>query len=197
VNSILQGSLVIDEAALARLFPGVSGYRWFLVDAEPGRVAEVSSKLSRAMADVGMEVTPATRRLAELNAVQNTYLSTFQVLGGLGLLLGSAGLGVVVLRNVLERRGELGLMTAVGFRRRAIVRLVLGEHVALLAAGLGIGLAAAVVAVLPSLWGAGSELPVQSLILTLGSVLLLGVVTTWAATRVSVRGSLLAALRGE
>jgi hypothetical protein len=115
VNSILQGSLVIDEAALSRLFPGVSGYRWFLVDAEAATMADVSAKLSRAMADVGLEVAPATRRLAELNAVQNTYLSTFQVLGGLGLLLGSAGLGVVVLRNVLERRGELGLMTAVGF----------------------------------------------------------------------------------
>jgi ABC-type antimicrobial peptide transport system permease subunit len=36
------------------------------------------------------------------------------------LLLGSAGLGVVVLRNVLERRGELGLLSAVGFRRREL-----------------------------------------------------------------------------
>lgn len=197
VNSILQGSLVIDEAALTRLFPGVSGYRWFLVDAEAGKMADVSAKLSRAMADVGMELAPATRRLGELNAVQNTYLSTFQVLGGLGLLLGSAGLGVVVLRNVLERRGELGLLMAVGFRRREIVLLVLREHLALLAVGLGIGLVAAVVAVLPSLWGAGSELPVQSLVLTLGSVMLLGGLTTWAATRMSVRGSLLAALRGE
>ena len=33
--------------------------------------------------------------------------------GGLGLLLGSVGLGVVVLRNVLERRGELALLLAV------------------------------------------------------------------------------------
>ncbi len=197
VNSILQGSLVIDEAALSRLFPGVSGYRWFLVDADPARRDEVSAQLSRALADVGMEIAPATRRLAELNAVQNTYLSTFQVLGGLGLLLGSAGLGVVVLRNVLERRGELGLLAAVGFRRKAITRLVLVEHGALLAVGLAIGLLAALVAVLPSVMGAGSELPVVSLGLTLGSVVLLGGATTWAATRMSVRGSLLAALRGE
>ena len=58
---------------------------------------------SRALQDAGLELTPAAQRLNEFNAVQNTYLSTFQVLGGLGLLLGSAGLGVVVLRNVLER----------------------------------------------------------------------------------------------
>ena len=83
-----------------------------------------------------MELTPAAQRLNEFNAVQNTYLGTFQILGGLGLLLGSAGLGVVVLRNVLERRGELGLLVAVGFRRRLLHRLVLSEHGALLGAGL-------------------------------------------------------------
>ncbi len=83
------------------------------------------------MQDVGLELTPAVEKLKAFNAVQNTYLGTFQVLGGLGLLLGSAGLGVVVLRNVLERRGELGLLLAVGFRRRALQVLVLSEHGAL------------------------------------------------------------------
>ena len=48
--------------------------------------------------------------------------SIFQLLGGLGLLLGSVGLGVVVLRNVLERRGELAILRAVGFRRRSLRR---------------------------------------------------------------------------
>jgi hypothetical protein len=51
--------------------------------------------LSRALQDAGLELTPASQRLNEYNAVQNTYLATFQILGGLGLLLGSAGLGVV------------------------------------------------------------------------------------------------------
>src|SRR2546425_885221 len=82
----------------------------------------------------------ATRRLAAFNAVQNTYLNTFQVLGGLGLLLGSMGLGVVVLRNVLERRSELGLLQAVGFTRRSIRWLVLSEHGGLLALGLAVGI---------------------------------------------------------
>jgi len=102
-NSILQGSLLIDEAEFTRRFPGESGYRMFLLDAPSNSVAKVSATLSRALEDAGLELTPAARRLNEFNAVQNTYLGTFQVLGGLGLLLGSAGLGVVVLRNVLER----------------------------------------------------------------------------------------------
>jgi ABC-type antimicrobial peptide transport system permease subunit len=195
-NSVLQGCLVVDEAELARRFPSASGYRFFLMDT-PTNAAAVSAALSRALQDHGLEVTPAARRLAEFNAVQNTYLGTFQVLGGLGLLLGSAGLGLVVLRNVLERRGELALLLAVGWRRRAVQRLVLVENAALLALGLAVGVAAAAVAVLPALLSPGASLPWATLSPTLAGVLAVGVVSTWLATRWALRGNLLAALRNE
>ena len=196
-NSILQGSLIIDEAEFIKRFPGESGYRMFLVDAPSNSVAQVSATLSRALQDAGLELTPAAQRLNAFNAVQNTYLGTFQILGGLGLLLGSAGLGVVVLRNVLERRGELGLLLAVGFRQRTLQRLVLGEHGALLGLGLGLGLVAAAIAVLPAVLSPATPLPYSSLTITLGAVLLNGFLWTWLATRHALRGNLLAALRNE
>jgi len=196
-NSILQGSLIIDEAEFTRRFPGVSGYRMFLIDCPSNALPQVSAELTRALQDYGFEVTPAAQRLAAFNAVQNTYLNTFQVLGGLGLLLGSGGLGIVVLRNVLERRGELALLIAVGFRRARVQKLVLGEHAALLCLGLFIGIASAFVAVLPSLLSPRGELPVQSLAMTLGGVLLFGLISTWLATRAAVRGNLLEGLRNE
>jgi hypothetical protein len=196
-NSILQGSLLIDEAEFVKRFPNESGYRMFLIDAPSDSVPQVSATLSRALQDTGLELTPAAQRLNEFNAVQNTYLGTFQILGGLGLLLGSAGLGVVVLRNVFERRGELGLLVAVGFRRRLLHRLLLSEHGVLLGAGLGFGIAAAAVAVLPAILSPGTQLPYGSLALTLGAVLLNGLLWTWLATGYALRGNLLAALRNE
>jgi hypothetical protein len=196
-NSILQGQLIIDEAEFVKRFPGQSGYRMFLVDTPTNRVTETSVALSRAMQDVGLELTPAATRLAQFNAVQNTYLGTFQVLGGLGLLLGSVGLGIVVLRNVLERRGELALLVAVGFRRHRVQWLLLLENGALLAAGLGVGVIAAAVAVLPAVLSPAASLPVGSLATTLMAILLNGLLWTWLATRLAVRGDLLRALRNE
>jgi len=196
-NSILQGSLMIDETQFIKYFPGQSGYSMFLLDAPSTRVSDVSTVLSRALEDKGLELTPAVQRLDAFNAVQNTYLGTFQILGGLGLLLGSAGLGVVVLRNVLERRGELGLLLAMGFRRGWLQKLVLTEHGALLGLGLSIGMAAAAVAVLPSLLLPGRHLPYVSLALTLSAVLLNGIIWTWAATHFALRGDLLDTLRNE
>jgi ABC-type antimicrobial peptide transport system permease subunit len=196
-NSILQGSLIVPEAEFVKRFPGESGYRTFLIDAPSNRVEEVARELSRALSAAGLELTPAAERLAAYNAVQNTYLDTFQILGGLGLLLGSAGLGVVVLRNVLERRGELALLLAVGFRRGTLRRLVLSEHAVLLWLGLGLGVLAALVAVLPALLSPGAEIPYGSLAVTLALVMFSGMVWTWLATRVALRGRLLDALRGE
>ena len=196
-NSILQGNLLINEAEFVKRFPGESGYRMFLIDAPSNRITEVSSTLSRALQDVGFELIPSAGRLNAFNAVQNTYLGTFQVLGGLGLLLGSAGLGVVVLRNVLERRGELALFLAVGFRRRSLQRLVMEEHGALLGLGLGIGILAAAVAVLPALLSPAAQLPYRSLALTLAAVVLNGALWTWVAMRFALRGNLLDALRNE
>jgi putative ABC transport system permease protein len=196
-NSILQGQLIIDEAEFVKRFPGESGYKYFLVDAPADRSSDLSAKLSRAMQDTGMEVTPAPQRLAQFNAVQNTYLGTFQVLGGLGLLLGSAGLGIVVLRNVLERRGELAVLVAVGWRHAEVQRLVLREHAALLGIGLLVGLVAAGIAVLPALISAGAPLPVLTLSLTLLLVMVNGLGFTWLAARFALRGDLLLALRNE
>jgi hypothetical protein len=199
-GSILQGYLIIDEAEFVKRFPGESGHRLFLIDvasdSEPA-VQQVSAGLSRGLRDVGLELTSTTRRLAALNAGQNTYLNTFQVLGGLGLLLGSAGLGVVVLRNVLERRGELALLQAIGFRRRSLRWLVLSEHGGLLTLGLGVGMLAALIAVLPVLLVPGARVHSIALTLTLIGVMVSGLAWTWFATWMALRGSLQAGLRNE
>jgi putative ABC transport system permease protein len=196
-NSILQGSLIIDESQFVKRFPGESGYRVFLVDSSTNSATNLASTLSRALQDVGMELIATVQRLNAFNAVQNTYLSTFQILGGLGLLLGSAGLGAIVLRNVLERRGELGLLMAVGFRKRQLHWLVLSEHGALLGLGLSLGLAAAAIAVLPSILSAATQLPYRSLSLTLVAICLNGALWTWLATRSALGANLLQVLRNE
>jgi len=103
----------------------------------------------------------------------------------------------VVLRNVLERRGELALLRAVGFRAKALRWLVLSEHGALLLLGLGCGVVAAVVAVAPAVLSPTAPMPYDSLTVTLGAVLASGAVWTWLATVFALRGRLLDALRSE
>jgi len=196
-SSILQGSLLICERAFEQLYPSEGGHRMLLVDAPAERADAIAATLGRALADFGLELVPAARRLGEFNAVQNTYLLIFQLLGLLGLLLGSAGIGLVVLRNTLERRGELALVRAVGFSARATHWLVLSEHGALLVLGLACGSLAATVASIPGMIGVGARPSLASALTILAIVALSAGLWTWWATRLALRGELLPALRGE
>ena len=85
--------------------------------APAGREAAITEALEIELSDFGLEVDRPVERLRAYQQVENTYLSTFQALGALGLLLGTFGLGAVLVRNVLERRREVALLQAVGFER--------------------------------------------------------------------------------
>jgi hypothetical protein len=198
-NSILQGDCVISEANFLRLFPEVAGRRYFLVrrGADATAAPKLASLLETKLEDFGFDAVEARLRLAELMAVQNTYLSTFQTLGGLGLLLGAVGLAVVQLRSVLERRGELALMQAAGFRRRRLAWMVLVENLVLLLGGLGIGSAAALAAVLPHAAIEQVGAPWGTLAVLLALIALAGLAAGWWAARAALRAPLVPALRGE
>lgn len=199
-TSILQGSLLIDEAEFIRFFPDAGGYRFFLLDgagADPRTLAPVASHLTRMFGDLGLEMRPAAERLNEFNAVQNTYLSIFSTLGGLGLVLGTLGLAILVGRNVMERRGQLGVMQAMGFTRRALSGMVLSEHWFLHLSGVVVGLGAAILAVLPKLAGGSAPPPWPLLAAINGAVLVGGLLFCAAAARAALRGHLLDAIRRE
>lgn len=196
-GSVLQGKLVTSESAFLRAYPDAAGYRFFLIDAPAEKLEEISAHLTRQLEPRGLALEPAKQRLETFLAVQNTYIGIFTILGGLGVLLGTAGLGVLVARHVLERRGELGLMQALGFLPSALKKLVLGEHVALLVSGLVLGVSCALLAVWPSVSSGGGDLPVGFLTALLAGVLLFGVLVCATAVSAAVRGRLMESIRRE
>ena len=196
-DSIMQRELLIAEDQFERVFPNYDGYRFFLVDAPPNSTGEVAAALEDRLADFGFDAVSTGERLASFHRVNNTYLATFQTLGGLGLVLGTFGLGAVLLRNVLERRRELALLRAVGYNARHLSLLVLAENAFLLFGGLLAGTTCALVAIAPAWIERGGGLPVASLAVLLVLVVAAGLSASLAATVAAVRSPLLRALRTE
>jgi len=124
-------------------------------------------------------------------------LSTFQSLGVLGLLLGTAGLATVLLRNVLERRRELALMRAVGYWKTALSAIIEAENAALMVLGLGCGTVCAVIAILPALAARGTPFPAVMVGLILLGVLAAGLTSSLLAVIAAFRSPLLPSLRSE
>lgn len=195
-TGILQGSLLVDESVFTRLYPSAPGHALWLVRSEsPER--EVADRLRRELGRAGGLVTPVRERLRMLGAVESTYLDMFLVLGGLGVALGAAGVGLVVLRNAAARRGELAVLRALGLSSRQVFAYLVSEHVYVLLAGLAAGVAPAVVAVQPAMRSLGPGMPVGAMALILATMFASGLLGTIGAVLTASRMRLVEAMRGE
>ncbi|HKC87027.1 MAG TPA: ABC transporter permease [Blastocatellia bacterium] len=196
-DSVFQGELLMSETNFKKLFPDQEGYRFFLIDAAPEKASEVAATLEDKLSDFGFDAIGTEEKLAGFHQVENTYLSTFQTLGGLGLLLGTFGLATVLLRNVLERRRELALMRAVGYQPSHLSLMVIAENALLLGCGLLTGVLCALLAIIPAQIARGGRLSAASLALLLLAVALTGFAASLVAVWAVVRSPLLPALRTE
>jgi len=196
-DSIFQGELMISEANFLAAFPENEGFRFFLLDVPQPQPELLIQTLEERLAGYGFKVESSRERLAAYHQVESTYLSTFQSLGALGLILGTVGLATVLLRNALERRKELALLRAVGYRRRVLSGIVVAENLVLLVWGLACGTACAMLAVLPAVSARGGQFPKAMVGLILAGVLLAGSISSWMAALAALRPPLLDALHSE
>ena len=74
----------------------------------------------------------------------NAILALFQGFTGLGLLAGMAALGVIAVRSVVERRQQIGMLRAVGFRGSLVQAQLLLEMSFIAALGIILGAVLAV-----------------------------------------------------
>ena len=195
-NSLFQSQLIISESNFTKYFPSQSGYQFFLIKTPPALREETAQILEKTLGDYGFDLTSAAARLASYRAVENTYISTFQSLGGLGVLLGTFGLALVFFRNIIERRRELATLRAFGFQRRLLSRMLFIESCFLLAIGMFIGIVAGLASILASQRHLPS-FPWFSLTITLLFIFGFGIIANAVAVAVALRSPLLSTLKSE
>lgn len=195
-NSLFQSQLIISESDFINYFPSQSGYQYFLIKTPSEFQSETVQILETTLGDFGLDVTSAPERLASFRAVQNTYISTFQSLGGMGILLGTFGLALVMLRNIIERRGELATLRSFGFRRKLLTRMLLFESCFLLGVGMLIGIVSSLIGVLGS-QGKFPSFPWISLTITLLLIFVFGIIANVLAVALALRSPLLSTLKSE
>ena len=181
--SIFQGNVLISDTRFLENYPQSSGTEVFLVEGNMADTVMISNELQRGMRDFGWEMDLTAERLAEFNSVTNTYLSIFMVMGALGLLIGTIGLAVVLVRSILERKQEIALLRAVGFSMKRIRMIIFGEYMGLLGIGIGTGFTSSVIATLPSFISPYSDISFTSLLWILVLLILNGFLWIFLITR--------------
>lgn len=196
-NSIFQGNILIDEHIFRQNFPSAGGSQIMLIDAPDRNKDAVAALLETRLTDLGITITPTTTRLATFNSVTNTYLSVFMILGGLGVLIGTIGLGIVLMRNLLERKSELAVMSALGFRKSMILKIIFLENIFLLASGIFVGLCAAVIGILPSIHSPAFTMNTGLVTLLITAITFSGLTWVYFPARQSLKNISVRALQSE
>jgi putative ABC transport system permease protein len=113
------------------------------VAAAPGTDASaLASSLNGAFIENGAQAESFRHVVEEQMKVQTGFFGLLRAYLGLGLLIGIAGLGVVMVRAVRERRREIGMLRAIGASAKVVRRAFVLEAAFITLQGilLGIGL---------------------------------------------------------
>jgi putative ABC transport system permease protein len=128
------GDRVLPTTHLFALRPGVDA-------------TATAKKLESAFLAHGMQADSLKKLLDEAVSANLTFDRLIEGFMGLGLIVGVAALGVITARAVVERRQQIGVLRAIGFRKRMVQLSFLLESsfIALtsIAVGSGLGLAVA------------------------------------------------------
>jgi putative ABC transport system permease protein len=195
--SVFQGNVIISERHFLEQFPSSSGSSVFLIETKAGPDTLAEEDLSRALRDWGWQMSRTTDRLAEFNSVQNTYLSIFLMLGVLSLFIGTIGLGILIARSIMERKSEIGLLLALGYKQNKIYRIIFTEYFILIITGIAVGFVPAIISTLPSLLSLNTDVSFTNLIFILLFLILNGILWIGLFTRFSISKDLVKELRTE
>ena len=194
-NSIFQGNVIIADEHFTKAFPSVSGSNVFLIDV-PDTLMNAEN-IQNGWRNYGPEVSQTTDRLLAFYQIENTYLNIFLMLGALGLLIGTIGLGILIFRITFEQIPEYALMRSIGFQKSQIYKLLLTEKLFLMLISVVIGIVPAMLSGLPTLLsslysGLWIWLPGIALL-----VIISGTIWNVLAIRLALKRDLIQALRNE
>jgi putative ABC transport system permease protein len=150
VIGIMHGGLsfpgaMLSAASMTEVTSIAAPNRFYLRLEPDADAAEVASALQREFLTSGMVADPF-RRLVERNVEANVqFFRLMQGFLALGLLIGIAGLGVVMVRAVRERRREIGMLRSLGLQPRAVRSVFLLESAFVAVEGILLGVALALV----------------------------------------------------
>jgi putative ABC transport system permease protein len=140
VNGVFLNGIVGTKTLLMNPFRIGTGGLSFIKVANGVDPTNVASLLRKEFLNLNMETVVIPVVLSAFLQIGQSFESLLEGFLGLGLVVGIAGLGIISIRSVAERRQEIGILRALGFRRRMILAVFVLENSYISLLGIMIGI---------------------------------------------------------
>jgi len=143
-DDLIGNGAFVSAATLQEMFgPRANPFRFFVASTDPNTT--VDSIRSTFIAN-GADATTVAGTVKQVLAQQSGFFTLMQQFVGVGLVVGVAGIGVIMVRAVRERRREVGVLRALGFSARSAAEVLVFEAGFIALEGILIGVAIALIA---------------------------------------------------
>ena len=186
------GALVSRELTAALFGDRDIVTRFYVAVADGADADVVATSVNAAFLAQGADADTFTALIGEGADTLTGFLALLRGFLGFGLLVGIAGLGVVMVRAVRERRQEIGMLRAMGFRSGLIRIAMLSEAGLIAVQGTVIGAVLGLITTRQLLMASDSfgDVPIPFIVPWAGLAVILALplaaslaVTAWPATR--------------
>jgi putative ABC transport system permease protein len=118
--------IVANKQMVKDLYGGAD--RYLLVQLGPGQNTDAATKdFKRAFLENGMQAIDIQAVIGLITTTVSNVMYLMEGFLAIGLLIGIAGIGIIAYRSVIERRQQIGMMRAIGYKRRNITSSFLIE----------------------------------------------------------------------
>jgi len=140
MNGVFFSGVVATNGLLKNSFGVGTGQLGFMKVSSGVDPTTVSIILKKDFARLGMQPLAIAVVIGTFVQIGQSFLGIFEAFLALGLVVGIAGLGIISIRSVVERRKEIGVLRAIGYRKNMVLSAFLLEnsYVALLGILIGI-----------------------------------------------------------
>ena len=134
--------IFMSSSFVAEFSPDVTtNLFYFSIDPPAGyTVADVAEQLERTFIEYGMITIVVKDTIEEVMQMSSSIMQLMEIFLGVGLIVGIAGLGIITIRNIAERRQEIGVMRAIGYQREMILNVFMIETAFVALLGIVLGL---------------------------------------------------------
>ena len=119
--------LYTNQSTVDQIYPSMQERSYYIALSDPKQADATAKAVEAALLTNGVQASSIRDELKESQKQATGFLYVFEGFMALGLQIGVVAVGVIAFRAVIERRQQIGVLRAIGYRKEMVTRAFMIE----------------------------------------------------------------------